>query len=166
MSNPVSLLRAAAVAGMTTACLAGIACETCPFQIIDLRRIDGSLEPGAFAVHDITVPAEESLEIDMASSTLTDAARRVDVWVVRPECEELFDPPYPGADGRTPPAQCAVIIGPVAPNSVSARLKTGPGQYRVIVQAWATNAAATVYSAELGIWGRTCRTLAQPRLLE
>jgi hypothetical protein len=152
-------IHAASIAALMAACLASAACEACPFQVIRLAGVQGTLEPGAFAVHDMAVPAEESLEIDLASSSPVDPARRVDVWVVRPDCEELFDAPYPGPGGVTPQAQCAVLIGPVPPNSVSARLKTSPGQYRIIVQAWATNTSPVVYSAQLGIWGQTCRTL-------
>jgi hypothetical protein len=161
--NSASVLRAASVAALLVAYLAGAACEACPFQIISFISVQGSVEPGDFAVHDLTVPFEESLEIDMASSSPVDAAMRTDVWVVRPDCEELFNGPYPGPGGITPQAQCTVLIGPVQPNSVSARLKTAPGQYRVIVQAWATNTAPAVYNAQLGVWGQTCRAIRDPR---
>ncbi len=164
MSNSVSVLRAASIAALMAACLATAACEACPFQITSFITVQGSVQPGGFAVHDITVPFEESLEIDMSSSAPVDLAMRADVWVVRPECEELFNEPYPGPGGVTPQAQCTVLIGPVPPNSVSARLKTAPGQYRVILQAWATNTTAAVYSAQLGVWGKTCRALREPRL--
>jgi hypothetical protein len=163
VSNPVSLGRAAFVAALMAACFAGAACETCPFQIISFISVQGSVEQGDFAVHDVTVPFEESLEIDIASSSPVDAAMRTDVWVVRPDCEKLFNEPYPGPGGVTPQAQCTVLIGPVQPNSVSARLKTAPGQYRVIVQAWATNTAPTAYNAQLGVWGQTCRAIRDPR---
>ena len=145
------------------ACLAAAACATCPFQIVRQQTFRGSLEPGASAVHDVTVASEESLEIDLASSAAEVAGRRVDAWLVPSDCVQLFNEPYPTPSGALPPAQCSIIFGPVAPNSVSARQVTTPGLHRIILQAWVTNTAAADYDVELGTWGRTCRALPEIR---
>jgi hypothetical protein len=154
-----SSLRAFALSGVLVASLVATGCEACPFQIVSVQTVRGTLAPGGFAVHDVTIAAEESLEIDLANSSTTAAGRRVDAWLVGPDCAQLFNEPYPGPSGALPPALCPVLLGPVAPDSVSARQKSTPGVHRVFLQAWASNSSEAEYDVESGTWGRTCRQI-------
>lgn len=132
------------------------ACDPCPLRLIAVREFTGTLQPGAFAYHDVTLPDEDGLHID-ASNARMGTAGRVDVWLAPATCARLFDDPYPLPSGAIPAARCGVIAGPVVAGSVSARAKAEPGAYRLFTQAWTTNSGAMEYGASVGWWGQTCR---------
>ena len=146
---------ASAAAGLLAATVGSAACDGCPFQITDKINFQGTLEAGAFATHDVNVPAEDDLQIDLAS-TATAGSGRADAWITQTDCARLFDT-APSEGAALPTARCTVIVGPVTAGTVSSRQKISAGRFRVFVQSYASNAAPAAYQLELGTWGRTCR---------
>src|SRR5687768_2125720 len=143
---------ASAAAGLLAATAGTAACDGCPFQITDRISFQGTLEAGAFATHDVNVPAEEDLQIDL-SSTAAAGSGRADAWITQTDCARLFDT-APSEGAAPPTARCTVIAGPVTAGTVSSRQKIAPGRVRVFVQSYASNSAPAVYQVELGTWGR------------
>lgn len=154
MTRPWTVLGGVGAAVAAASVLAAAGCESCPFQITGRLEVRGSLAPGEGRFRDVDVSDEESLEVDVSNTGL--GGGRVDAWLTRPDCAQLFDGPYPGPGGA---ARCPVLIGPVASGSVSARLKVSAARYRVFVYASSSNSSEAGYDVDLGRWGRTCRSL-------
>ena len=127
----------------------------CPFGNITRTGFEGNVTD-AFRTHDVAVPSEPGLEVDLANSAPNGQVSRADAWLTTTDCAKLFDGPYPGASGAPPAPLCRVFIGPVAAGAVSARQKVDAGQYRVFVQGYTSNETPPNYSVDVGIWGNSC----------
>lgn len=127
-------------------------CDRCSFQNLDRLVTKGTLPCcGAFKVHEVVVKAGTNRQVDLANSESPVPAGLVDLWLTPASCERLFDGPYPGSV-----PQCAVLIGPVAPGSVSERRKLDPGTYRVFAQSYSSNVDPVEYVGDVGVWGNDC----------
>ena len=149
------IVAAAAVAAGLGAALAACGGSGCPFGNIRRVSFAGSVTDG-FRTHDVAVPSEPSLEVDLASSAPNGQVSRADAWLTTADCAKLFDGPYPTASGAPPAPLCRVFLGPVAAGAVSARQKLDAGQYRVFVQGYSSNQTPASYSVDVGIWGNSC----------
>ncbi len=149
------IVAAAAVAAGLGAGLAACGGSTCPFGNITRVSFAGTVTD-AFRTHDVAVPSEPGLEVDLAHSVPNGQVSRADAWLTTTDCAQLFDGPYPTASGAPPAPRCRVFIGPVVAGSVSARQKVDAGQYRVFVQAYTANQTPPDYSVDVGIWGNSC----------
>jgi hypothetical protein len=127
-------------------------CETCPLRNLDgldVRGVAGCC--GAFTREDVTVSSGPGRQIDLANTRFPAVEGTVDLWLVRADCEQLFDGSYPGSTPR-----CSTLLGPVAPGAVSNRIDLAAGRYRVFAQAYSSNAATVAYVGDVGIWGNDC----------
>ena len=151
------ILIAAVSAGCLAAVLAGCggSGSTCPFGIISRPTAQGTVTD-TFRTHDITIPSETDLEVDLSHSAPNGQVPKADAWLTSADCTKLFDPPYPTASGAPPPPACRTFLGPVAAGTVSSRVKIDPGRYRVFIQAYTSNTSAPDYVVDVGIWGRSC----------
>ena len=124
----------------------------CPFGLLAVRSFPGEVACcGATARHDFQ--AADDAELDVTSLQAGQSGR-VDAFVTRADCDRLFDGAYPPAAGTAP--RCPVIVGPVAPGSVSARVKVGAGAYRLHLLALSSNTASSVYAVDVMLWGENC----------
>ena len=147
------VVRLGACLALLCAAAMWIACDQCPFRNITRLDVDGVLGCcGASARHEITVSDGSDRQVDLANTRFPSVAGTVDLWLVRADCEQLFDGAYPGASAR-----CPTLIGPVAPDAVSARITLAGGRYRVFAQAHSSNAEPTRYVGDVGVWGRDCK---------
>ena len=145
-----------ALAGM----LALPACDLpCEFRIVMRLNSTGSSVGccGAAAVEDVVVGDHRELAIDLAQVAIPNQQGGQDAYLTGPDCDRLFDGPYPApGDGPRPSPRCPVILGPVARGRVSARATVAPGRYRVFVQAYESNASANDYRFDVSVWGASC----------
>jgi hypothetical protein len=112
---------------------------------------------GATAVEDIVVGEHRDLAVDLAQAAIPNQQGGQDVYLTGPDCQRLFDGPYPApGTGQRPSPQCAVILGPVARGRVSPRAEVAPGRYRVFVQAYDSNTSANDYRFDVSVWGASC----------
>jgi hypothetical protein len=145
---------------MVCAALVWSACHSCPLRLLWTSQFGGgsggsaSTVPccGAFDREDMTIPSAEGGQVDLDNTFFPDEAGHVDAWLVAADCDRLFDGIYPGASPL-----CRTYIGPVQPGQVSARQSIPSGRYRVIVQAYSSNAKAAKYTTEVGLWGYDCK---------
>jgi len=149
------MLAAATGASLLAAALAACGSTVCPFGNISRTTFQGSVTDG-FGVHDVAIPAETDLEVDLANAAPSGQVAKADAWLTTADCARLFDTPYPTASGAPPTPLCRVFLGPVAAGSVSARQKVDAGRYRIFVQGYTANQAPATYIADVGIWGRSC----------
>jgi hypothetical protein len=125
----------------------------CPFGILSRRAYPGQVACcGAAARQDFQVPAD--VEIDVANVQVPGQAGRVDVFLTRADCDRVFDGDYPPAAGAAP--RCPVIVGPVAPGTVSGRQKISTGTYRLHVLAFTSNTAPATFGIDVALWGENC----------
>lgn len=139
-------------------------CNTCPTRFIMRLPTNPTFRAtldGGFAFRDVDVPQQDGLEIDMDSVAFPGQTGRVDGWLTTSDCSQLFDEPYTGVSGALP--KCRVLLGPVAADAVSSRIKVEPGRYRLFAQAYASNTAPVQFFLELGVWGKSCAALTAPR---
>ena len=147
---PVARIRA--LLGRLCSAVFWSGCETCPLRNLDrldVRGVAGCC--GAFAREDVTVSSGQGRQVDLANTRVSAVDGSVDLWLVRADCEQLFDGPYPGSTPR-----CSTLLGPVAPGAVSSRIDLAAGRYRVFAQAHSSDAAAAAYLGDVGIWGNDC----------
>ena len=112
---------------------------------------------GASAVEDIVVSEHRDLAVDLAQVAIPNQQGGQDMFLTGPDCQQLFDGPYPAPEtSSAPPPRCSVILGPVARGRVSPRANVAPGRYRVFVQAYESNASAHEYRFEVNVWGASC----------
>jgi hypothetical protein len=131
------------------------ACDRCSFRLLERQVVEGTLPCcGAWVNQDVSVPPGTNRQVDISNTRSPGEAGLIDIWLVPTDCERLFDGPYPGAVPR-----CRVIIGPVAPGTVSSRIKLDAGTYRAVLQSHSTNTEATSYVWDIGSWGNDCRPL-------
>lgn len=130
----------------------------CPFGAAQRIHLGGlHMAPGTYHHHDFTAPELDRLAIDLASAEIPGQTARVDGWVTRGDCAELFDRPYPRPDGSLPAARCQMLVGPVRAGEVSGRVEVSPGSYRAFFYARADNQTPAEYDADVVIWGQSCR---------
>lgn len=145
---------------------ASAACDApCEFRIVGRLPSTGSVGCcGASVVQEIVIREHRDLAIDIAQVAISNQQGGQDLLLTTPDCERLFDGPYPGPGaGVQPTPRCRVLLGPVQPGRVSPRADVTPGPYRVFVQAYDSNAAANAYHFEVNIWATSCgRTPAGP----
>lgn len=151
------ILAAGTLAGSVAIALAacGGTGSTCPFGLVSRPTFQGSVTETP-RTHDVTIPSETGLEIDMSNAAPAGQAGRADAWLASADCTKLFDATYPTATGAPPTPLCRTFLGPVAAGSVSARVKADPGRYRVFIQPYTSNTSAADYAVDVGIWGRSC----------
>jgi hypothetical protein len=148
--------RSLAVAGV----LALAACDLpCEFRTLMRLHSTGSAVGccGAAVVEDVIVDEQRDLQVDLAQVAIPGQDGGQDVYLTGPDCDRLFDGPYPAPGaGPRPQPRCPVILGPVARGRVSPRAAVAPGRYRVFVQAYDSNASANAYRFDVSVWGASC----------
>ena len=112
-----------------------------------------SVDPGASAYQNVSIPAYKGLQIDFINESTPSAP--VDAFLTTPTCEKLFAGPYAG---DTPPPLCTIYYGPVAQGVTGPRKKMSSGDYRIFVQAYASNTTPGVFSVDLGLWSETANS--------
>jgi len=146
--------------GFVCAALVWSACHSCPFRLLWTRTVGFNSRDvatmvaccGASVQQDVTIPSAEGGQVDLDNTQFPGEAGRVDAWLAPADCDRLFDGTYPGASPL-----CRTYIGPVRPGEVSARQPLPSGRYRVVVQAYSSNANAAKYTAQVGLWGYNCK---------
>ena len=124
----------------------------CPFGIVSIRSYPGQVAGGgASARQDFQVPAD--VEVEVANLQVAGQGR-VDVFVTRADCDRLFEGEYPPPAGVAP--RCTVVVGPVAPGSVSGRQKVSTGTYRLHAHGWTSNTAPATFGIDVALWGENC----------
>lgn len=148
----MQFVRVGAILGLFCATVISSACDRCSFRLLARELVRGELACcGAFARHDITVPAGTDRQVDLASSRSPTGIENVDLWLAAADCEQLFAGPYPGA---TP--LCRTYIGPVAQGAVTTRITLAAGRYRVFAQSYSSDTTPVRYEGDVGIWGMDC----------
>lgn len=150
MAKPLPVVRLLAAGGLLALSLASCG-DPCPFGLLARRQFPGVVPCcGASIRQDFQSP--DDVEIDVASVAL--GGGRVDVWVTRSDCDQLFDGPYPPPSGTAP--RCPVILGPIPNGSTSARTRVSSGSYRLHFHGYSSNTGASQAGAEVGFWGSNC----------
>jgi hypothetical protein len=153
MKNPGAVPSLLALGGVLVLLSLASCGSPCPFGILSRRGYPGQVACcGAAARQDFQVPAD--VEVDVANVQIPGQAGRVDVFVTRADCDRLFDGDYPPPAGVAP--RCAVIVGPVAPGTVSGRQKVSTGTYRLHVHGWSSNVAPVSFGVDVALWGENC----------
>jgi hypothetical protein len=144
---------------LTVACAALVfsACHECAFRLLQQSKFSstpGNLLPccGGYSVADIDVPSLENGKVDIANDITAGGDSPVDLWLTDVSCVQLFTGTYPGS-----PPSCPVHLGPVAPDQVSDKVPLRAGRYRIVAQAYTSNAKQGAYVADVGFWGNDCR---------
>jgi hypothetical protein len=107
---------------------------------------------GAFFASSFAVK-ERGAELDVSADPPLGAGHW-DVWVAKAPCDVLFDPGYDGPGTRVP--RCTVVLGPVAPGTLSSRVAAPIAEYRAFVYGWSSNASPVIFGADVGIWAPDC----------
>jgi hypothetical protein len=115
---------------------------------------DAPLVPccGASVYQDIDLTSNNVQEADVENFGGRTGA--VDAFLTDANCTTLFTGSYTGS--VTAPL-CKIFIGPVPAQTVSQRYSLPRARYRLFAQSWTTNADATVFGMEVGVWGPVCR---------
>jgi len=92
-------------------------------------------------------------EFDLSNTAMPTEPGPADAFLVPASCTKLFDGPYPGAA-----AQCQIYLGPTAPGKVSARVKLAAGTYRIWIQGYTSNSAASRYLIDVTVWDESCQS--------
>jgi hypothetical protein len=150
---PVGLRRfALAFAAVLLGALASCG-SPCPFGLLSQRTLTGQVACcGAASVQSLPVPAEA--EVDLGNLQPAGQAGRVDLFLTRGDCDRLFDGAYPPPAGVSP--RCPVLVGPVAPGTVSNRQKLDAGTYRLHALAYSSNSAPAAFGIDVAFWGENC----------
>lgn len=98
---------------------------------------------------DVPLPSAGDGEFDI--SNVAQFPEPVDAFLIPTSCSALFNGPYPGAAPL-----CQVYLGPVAPKTVSGRVKLDAGTYRLWLQAHDTNQAPSQFFVDIGIYDYRC----------
>jgi hypothetical protein len=156
---PGSRFAVLATLSCTLAAILLTACGPCHFRLLGGVRFPAD---GAGAVTEVSCCGGavfldvnlvlEDQEVDLSNAG--SSSGQVDAFLTSATCTKLFDAPY---NGTASSALCAILLGPIAPRQVSGRQKLPPGEYRIFAQAWSSNASATRFNIELGIWTDQCR---------
>jgi hypothetical protein len=151
MAKPHSVLRLLAAGSALV--LSVMSCGSpCPFGLLSRRQYTNNVPCcGTSVRQDFAVPANVELEVSNGQSS-TDA--RVDVWVTRADCAQVFNGPYPPPSGTAP--LCAVVMGPIVNGVTSARQPVAPGTFRLHLYGYSTNVGAAQSVVEVGQWGEDC----------
>ena len=155
----MQLRHVAAVLSLVCTMLVWSGCQNlCPFQLaskIEVGSPRGDAATlaccGASAYRDVTIPSIDKEEVDLTNTLFPTEPGLVDVFLTDTSCAKLFDGPYPGGAPL-----CQTHLGPTQNGQVSARKSMAAGTYRVFIQGYTSNASATTYLAEVGVWGRDC----------
>ena len=125
----------------------------CFIGLHERSTVRGTVEccGGTFHQDIALLDRDGSAEFDLAN--MIEDGPPSDAFLVPRSCEKLFDGPYPGS-----PPLCQILIGPAVPGRATARAKLKTGVYRLWIQPYSSNTAATDYWAELGLWDHRCMT--------
>lgn len=105
---------------------------------------------GQFVMKDVVLPNAGDAQFDMVNAAQVPEA--ADAFLVPTSCSKLFDGDYPGSA-----ALCTVYLGPVVPNTVSGRVQLNAGTYRVWIQGYTGNtAASTSFYIDIGVYDYRC----------
>ncbi len=107
---------------------------------------------GSFFQDVVLRPQRGDMEIDLANTAHPAQPGLLDAYLTNTNCAKLFDGPYPGS---TP--LCKVLVGPVAPGKVSARVSLDAGTYRLWIYGYTSNAGSLEYLIDVDIWDSSCR---------
>jgi hypothetical protein len=136
------------------------ACDLpCEFRIVMRLPSAGSAVGccGASVVEDIIIGEQRDLQVDLAQVAIPGQDGGQDVYLTGPDCDRLFNGPYPAPDaGARPLPRCPIVLGPVARGRVSPRAEVAPGRYRVFVQAYDSNPSSNAYRFDVSVWGASC----------